>query len=105
LQEGEFPYCIARRFNVNPGELLDLNGLGTGTVVAPGTSLRIPQTDNPFPGSRSLHTHPSTFTVRTGDSIYSVACYFGDVDPLAIAARNNLSSPYTLTPGATINIP
>jgi LysM repeat protein len=105
LQEGEFPYCIARRFNVNPAELLDLNGLGTGTVVPPGTSLRIPQTDNTFPGDRSLHTHPSTFTVRTGDTVYSVACYFGDVDPLAIAARNNLSPPYNLTPGSTINIP
>jgi len=27
LHEGEFPYCIARRFNVNPDEMLALNGL------------------------------------------------------------------------------
>jgi len=104
LQEGEFPYCIARRFDVNPAELLTLNGLGTGETVAPGTSLRIPQTGS-FPGTRALHSHPATFTVRTGETIYSAACYFGDVDPLAIAARNNLSSPYALTPGSTINIP
>ena len=28
LQKGEFVYCIARRFNVNPAALLSLNGLG-----------------------------------------------------------------------------
>ncbi|MCK4725081.1 MAG: LysM peptidoglycan-binding domain-containing protein, partial [Anaerolineales bacterium] len=27
IQKGEFPFCIARRFNVNQSELLSLNGL------------------------------------------------------------------------------
>jgi hypothetical protein len=34
-----------------------------------------------------------------------VACRYGDVDPMGIAAANGLSSPYTLTPGTTIQIP
>jgi LysM repeat protein len=105
LQEGEFPYCIARRFNVNPDELLTLNGISRGTLVAPGTTLHIPQTGNPFPATRALHSHPASYTVRSGDTIYTVACYFGDVDPMAIAVSNNLGSPYTLTAGATISIP
>jgi LysM repeat protein len=105
LQEGEFPYCIARRFNVNPDELLTLNGINRGTTVAPGTTLQIPQTGNPFPATRALHSHPASYTVRSGDTIYTVACYYGDVDPMAIAVSNGLSSPYTLAAGATISIP
>lgn len=104
LQEGEFPYCIARRYNVDPDELLTQSGLGYGDLYAPGTVLRIPQSGS-FPGPRALRTHPATYSVLSGDTIYIVACTFGDVDPLAIASENGLASPYTLTPGTTIRIP
>jgi LysM repeat protein len=105
LQKGEFPYCIARRFNVNPSELLSINGLGPNTLLSAGMILRIPQSGNPFPGNRMLRPHPSTHIVAYGDSIYSIACLFGDVDPMAIAAVNNIAAPYTLTPGQTLQIP
>jgi LysM repeat protein len=105
LQKGEHPYCIARRFNVNPAELLSLNGLNANSVVQPGRELRIPQTGGSFPGTRALRSHPTTYTVRANDTIFSVACYFGGVDPYAIAQANGLSSPYTLSSGQTINIP
>jgi LysM repeat protein len=45
LQKGEFPFCIARRFDVNQSELLALNGLGLNSQVQPGR-LKIPQTGN-----------------------------------------------------------
>jgi LysM repeat protein len=106
LQKGEFPYCIARRFNVDPGEILSINGLSSATrYYPPGTTLTIPQTGKPFPGNRSLRAHPTTYTAGAGDTIYSVACFFGDVDPNAIAAANNLVPPYRLTPGQGLNIP
>jgi LysM repeat protein len=108
LMQGEFPYCIARRFNVNPDELLSLNGL-TGTTaneLQPGTVLHIPQTGNPFVGERALHPHPGTFTVTSSDqTIYAVACYFGDIDPTQIIAANNLVSPYVLHSNQTLTIP
>jgi LysM repeat protein len=104
LQGGEHPYCIARRFDVDPGQLLSLNGLGTRTVTYPGLELRIPQSGS-FPGTRALRAHPTTYTVQSGDTIYRIACLFGDVDPLAIATANSLSAPYTLTTGTTIHIP
>lgn len=103
LQKGEFPYCIARRFNVNPAELLQLNGIGS--AVQPGFELKIPQTGNPFPGSRSLKPHPTTYTVGAGETIYFIACLFGDVAPDAIAYVNGLVEPYTLTAGQTLQIP
>lgn len=105
LQKGEYPYCIARRFDLNPAELLRSNGLNVNSTTFPGRELKIPQNGGSFPGARSLRSHPATYTVRAGDTIYSVACTFGDVDPLAIAAVNELSSPYTLTTGQTLQIP
>jgi LysM repeat protein len=105
LQKGEFPYCIARRFNVNPNELLTLNGLTNGSLYEAGLTLKIPQTSLTFPGEAALIPHPATYTVLSGDTIYSVACKYGNVDPMAIAAANGLQSPYTLTVGNTIQIP
>lgn len=106
LMQGEFPYCIARRFNVNQDELKSLNGLNDSEVLQPGTKLNIPQTGNPFVGDRALHTHPATFTVSSSnDTIYSVACYYGDVDPVQIIAANSLVSPYTLHSNQILNIP
>lgn len=105
LQKGEFPFCIARRFNLNVSELLSLNGLGLNSIVPVGFTLKIPQTGNKFDGQRALLSHPTTYRVAAGDTIYSIACKFGDVDPNAIIQANNLKSPYTLEPGSTVQIP
>jgi LysM repeat protein len=106
LKQGEFPWCIARRFNVDPDELLALNGFSkTQEYYTPGTVLKIPTSGRPFPLIRHIIAHPATYTVQAGDTIYSIACKYGDVDPSAIAAANNLSAPYNLTTGAQIAIP
>jgi LysM repeat protein len=104
LHEGEFPYCLGRRFNRHPDDILAVNGLTNSSVTVPGQTLTIPTTGT-FPGPRALLSHPTTYTVGGGETIYSIACYYGDVDPMAIAAVNALSSPYTLSPGTTIRIP
>lgn len=105
LQAGEFVYCIARRFNVNPLELLSINGLTTSTVVRGGTVLKIPQTGHPFPGERSLEAHPTTYVVQGSESIYEIACKFGSVSPDMIALANGLKEPYTLSSGQKLAIP
>ncbi len=108
LMQGEFPYCIARRFNVNQSELLTLNGLTSATAgdLQAGTVLKIPQTGSPFVGDRALHAHPGTYTVAASNAtVYSVACYYGDVDPTQIIAANLLVSPYTLHLNQTLTIP
>lgn len=106
LQVGEFPYCIARRFNVNPDELLTINNLADGTIYMPGLTLKIPQSGNPFPTNRALRPHPATYTTTSsGETFYSIACLYGDVDPTAIAAANGMSPGSTLQAGTTIQIP
>ena len=105
LQKGEFPYCISRRFDVNPDDLLSLNGLSSGNLYYPNLTLKIPQSGS-FPGARALRTHPVTYTVAAADeTIYSVACKFGDVDPSAIAQANNVSPGAALTSGQQLSIP
>lgn len=105
LQRGEHPYCIARRFNVNPDELLRQSGLSRGSTFYAGMQLSIPKTGNKFPANRSLKSHPTNYTVVSGDTIYSIACAFGDADPNAIIAANNLQAPYKLSAGQSLYIP
>lgn len=105
LKQDEFPYCIARRFNVDPEELLSLNGLSRTSLYYEGLVLRIPQSGAKFPGPRALVAHPANYVVKSGETIYSIACMFGDVDPNGIILANSLTSPYPLTPGATIRVP
>lgn len=104
IHGGEHIYCISRRFNVNPADVMAINGL-TSSIVFSGMTLNIPQNGNPFPGDRSLIDHPTTYIVAAGDTIYSIACQFGDVDPYAIAYANGLSEPFALSVGQTLNIP
>ena len=107
LQTGEFPYCIARRYNVDPIELLQLSGLSAGNFYPAGTVLRIPQSGF-FPSERALRPHPTTYTV-TGNNdttIHGVACVFGDVFPESIVTANpGLSLGSILTIGQPIKIP
>ncbi len=105
LERGEHPYCIARRFDVNPVDLLEASGLSAGSSYSVGTVLKIPQNARSFPGKRSLKSHPDTYVVGSKDSIYSIACDYGDVDPYDIAAANGISAPYKLENGQTLNIP
>lgn len=105
LQPGEFVFCIGRRFDVDPDQILTLNGLTDGEIVYPGTVLKIPQSGS-FPGTRALRNHPTTYTVSSSnETIYSVACDFGDVDPSAIAQANNISPSAALSAGQQLNIP
>jgi LysM repeat protein len=105
LKRGEFPYCIARRFDVDPQELLRLSGLTIGQAynLSTGTVLVIPQSGS-FPGTRALASHPASYTASSGDTIYSVACKFGDVTPDAIAQANSLTVE-NLTGGQSYSIP
>ena len=106
LQSGEFVYCIARRFNVNPDEILSLNGLVDSQTIYPGLTIKLPQTGHPFPGDRMLRNHPASYTViSSGETVYSVACAFGDIDPARIASANNISVGAALSVNQVLNIP
>lgn len=108
LQKGEWPWCIARRFNVDPYAMLQASGLtvAQAEILAAGTVLTIPQGAGAFPGPRTLKTHPASYTVASGnDTVHGIACQFGDVDPNAIASANSISVSAALTAGQILQIP
>lgn len=106
LQAGEFPYCIARRFDIDPIDLLALNGFGPAQTFYTGMTLQIPQNANPFPAQRVLRAHPATYIViRPDESMGGIACQFGDVDPIAVADANQLAVDSPLFVGQQLHIP
>jgi LysM repeat protein/preprotein translocase subunit YajC len=105
VHTGEFVYCLARRFDIHPHDILWLNGLTYNNLIFAGTNLKIPKDPRSFPGQRALINHPVEHTVQSGQTIYSIACLYGDVYPEAIIAVNELTAPYALTPGQVLIIP
>ncbi|MFC1879066.1 LysM peptidoglycan-binding domain-containing protein [Chloroflexota bacterium] len=99
LQKDEFPWCIARRFNINPLQLIRYNGLFIGQIFYKGQVIIIPPNPKPFPGRRALHPHTATYIVKPGDSLNKVACYYGDISPQEIAQLNNIEAPYSIRAG------
>ena len=107
LKQGEWPICIARRYNLDLNSFFSANGLNMNSQPAAGTTLNIPATGTwgDQYGSRALKAHPTQYTVQAGESVYSIACKFGDVAPESILAANGLSSVADVKPGMTITIP
>ncbi len=104
IQPDEFPFCIARRFDLNAGDLLAINGLNLDSYVIPGFVLTLPQ-NSAFVGERSLKSHPTDYTVQAGDTIGKIACSFGDVNPYDIYAVNGLEQGSALSTGQVLHIP
>jgi LysM repeat protein len=107
LQKGEWPICIARRFNLDISTFFASNGLNMQSKPAVGKVLKIPAsgTWSSNYGARALKTHPTTYTVVSGDTLYTIACRYGDVGPEQILAANSLSSAGDIKSGMKLNIP
>ena len=105
LKRGEFPYCLARRFDIHPRKLMNVNGFFEGQRFFPGQKVIIPASSRTFPGERALRYHPNTYRVSGRETIYSIACYYGDIDPLEIVWLNGLTPPYKLFNGQILTLP
>jgi LysM repeat protein len=107
LKYGEWPICIARRYDLDLSNFLAANNLNMQSGSLTGTVLKIPQTGNwsSSNGTRSWHAHPAQYTIQPGDNIYSIACFYGDIEPDAILSANDLSGSYTLNVGQVLQIP
>ena len=107
LQKGEWPICIARRFNLELTSFLATNGMNMYSKPGVGTVLQIPSsgTWNDAHGSRALKAHPTTYSVSAGETIYTISCGFGDVAPEQILAANGLTNISEIQSGMTLQIP
>ncbi len=107
LHLGEWPYCLARRFDVDPDALLAANGLNSGNAnnLSVGTKITIPSGAGPFGGQRALKAHPTTYVAAGSDTFYSIACAFGDVWPEHIAEANGMDVGENIPGGTQLHIP
>lgn len=107
LHLGEWPYCLARRFDVNPDALLSANGLNSSNAnnLSVGAKLTIPTGVGSFGGERALRSHPATYVATGSDTFYSIACAFGDVWPEHIAEANGLDLDEAIPGGMQLHIP
>ena len=104
VQAGEYLWCLARRFDVVPADLLSLNGMNSNSQPYAGTVIKIPQSGS-FGEGRARNAHPATYTVRAGDTIGGIACWYGDADPNTIFAANGLPANSIITVGQILQIP
>ena len=108
LKEGEWIICIARRYDLDLNEFFRINGLSMSSVSYEGLELKIPAEGNwqaDDYGPRALKEHPADHTVTGAQTIYTVACNYGDVMPMDIITLNNLEEPYAIAAGDILKIP
>jgi hypothetical protein len=108
LHEGEWPYCLARRFNILSSSILEANGLTEQEAenLSVGYKLVIPVDDvGTYGPNRQLRTHPTTYTASGADTFYSIACAFGDVWPEHIAEANGMELDDNIKAGMLLHIP
>jgi membrane-bound lytic murein transglycosylase D len=96
VRTGDSLWTIARRFGVTTRKLCAWNGLRADAVLRPGKVLKVAGAAKPSP---SL----STYRVRTGDSLWTIAKRFG-VTTRKLCVWNGLSADAVLQPGMVLQL-
>ncbi len=98
---GETLYSIARAFGVTPQLLASTNGISVNSWVYAGQQLAIPAARS---ASTPAVTPSGYYTVRAGDTLFSIATRYGTTVQ-AIAALNNLPASGLIYVGWSLKIP
>lgn len=99
VKKGDSLWSIANKYNTTVNELKSLNNL-TSNSLSIGQQLKLPTKNSNVP---SIPSDTNTYTVKSGDNLYSIAKKYNiTVDDLK--TTNNLSSN-TLSIGQILKIP
>lgn len=96
VQRGDSLWKISRKYEVPVNDIISFNNLSSVNLQT-GDELKIPLT------SQDNNTASTTYTVKTGDTLWSIAKNF-DVSVNDLKAANNLTSNL-LSVGQTLTIP
>ena len=100
---GDTLSAIAARYGVSTAGLLTANGLSWKTMIFAGQVLHIPQFSSD-PYDRSEPEVLSRYRVAAGDSLASIAAFYG-VQPVALMTANGLGPQSRLVVGQRLVIP
>ena len=106
VQRNDTLWDIARGFSVSLDTLCSVNGLSRRDVIRPGQRLRIPDGATytaPTSQTTTSSRYASTYTVRSGDTLYDIANHHG-VEVSALKNANGLSSS-RIYPGKVLRVP
>ena len=95
VQAGDTLYSIARRSGMSLNSLLTLNGLSQSSIIYPVST----KTNS----ASSVVSTSGTYTVKAGDTLYSIARRSG-VSLSSLLSLNGLSQSSVIRPGQTLNV-
>jgi murein DD-endopeptidase MepM/ murein hydrolase activator NlpD len=113
VQRGDTLFGISRKLGLSPEAIAEANDLGSGARIDAGMKLRLPgaqtsegSTVRPQAAGRviTVSTGPSTYVVRSGDTVDEIAGRLG-MTRKAFADLNNLEPPYALSVGRKLKGP
>jgi murein DD-endopeptidase MepM/ murein hydrolase activator NlpD len=90
MRGGETLWTVAKAYNVDLRDMLDLNKLSAPYKTRVGDRIKIPA--------------PANYTVRRSDTLYKVSRMF-DTTTTELARLNNIKAPYKLGAGQTLRLP
>lgn len=101
VQRGDTASGIAARFAVSLAELLRTNNMADPDQMYLGQLLQIPAS---AAGPQTTPGASQTYTVRSGDTLFTIATRFG-VTMAALQAANNITNPNAIYQGQVLKIP
>lgn len=102
VQWGENLTLIARRYGVSVAAITQANGIANPNYIYAGQRLVVPSAVQPPSGDST--SGASTYVVRAGDNLSSIAARFGTTVN-AIASLNGLMNPNLIYAGQRLQIP
>lgn len=108
VQSGDTLYSISRKSGVSLNQLLSLNGLSTSSLILPGQALSLGNTTPVSkPTTTTLVSNTSgangTYTVKAGDTLYSISRRFG-ISLSQLVSANGISTSSIIQPGETLRV-
>ncbi|MBI5651584.1 MAG: LysM peptidoglycan-binding domain-containing protein [Chloroflexi bacterium] len=98
---GETLYSIARTYGITPQAIANANGITLNQLLVVGMRLKIPTSNAP---TAPATTPSGYYTVRAGDTLFSIASRF-NTTVAAISSANNLPANGLIYAGWSLKIP
>ena len=103
VKSGDTLYSISTRYNTSVSQLRSLNNI-SGNLITPGQVLKLSQasTGNSQSGSSSQTPAQGTYTVKSGDTLYSISTRY-NTSVSQLRSLNNISGNL-ITPGQVLKL-